>query len=297
MTIKSGTKAAVQDRKDYSYNRTFGVVTPEQLPDEFSVDAGLWMPNQNADGNPYSCTAYSVCDVGSDQDGLLYSPAYAYCKNLFMQGLPPETNGSDLRPALKQPKIYGLLPNEDVPEILQGKGEDFTADQSNWPTGVDAIAGKLEHRKGSYFNVYDDGGLDWYDAIKSAIWMNRADKRGVILGTPWLWFSAPQGFLSPNFVYNGDPRSVSWHAWNIKGWTMIDGKQYLIGKPWQGKEYGANGWVYVSRETINKVMPIRGAIAFTLADATAADIKSIQFGILGVIVDFIARLLRIKLLA
>lgn len=295
--MKFGTNPSIQDSRDYSFNLTFGLAAPEKLPDEFSVDAGFLIQDQNADGNPYSCTAYGVTDTGTDQDGEIYAPEYTYMKTLFSQGKPPETNGSDLRPALKSAKVYGLLPKSNVPDVLQGKGEDFTANQSNWPTGVDAIAGKLEHRKGNYFNVYDDGGLDWFDSIKSAIWKNRADKRAVILGTPWLWLSAPQGFLTDQFVYDGNPQSVGWHAWNIKGWTMIDGKQYLIGKPWQGKNYGANGWVYVSRETINKVMKIKGSIAFTLADATAADIKTIQLGILGTILDYIMRLIRIKLLA
>lgn len=289
--MKNGARPAVQDPRDYSQALTFGTIQPEVLPSEYSCDGGQPITDQNADGNPYSCTAYGTTDVGADQDGIIYSPEYTYCKTLFSQGLPPETNGSDIRPALKTAKVYGLLPKVDVPLILKDRGEDFTANQSNWPVGVDSISGKMEHRKGNYFNVYEDSGLDWFDSIRSALYKNRADKRAVILGTPWLWLSAPQGFLTKDFVYNGNPNSVSWHCWNIKGWTMIGGKQYLIGKPWQGTNYGANGFVYVSRECINKVMPIRGAIAFTLADATAAEIETIKIGMAEQVLFYLNRLL------
>lgn len=295
--MKSGTRATVLDRRDASFARTFGSIAPLQLPAEYNVDIGISIPDQIGDGNPYSCTSYAVTDIGLDQDNIIYSEAYTYMKTLYLQGLPPETNGSDIRPALKSAKVYGLLPKPNTPDNLIGKGEDYTADQAHWPVEVDAIAGKLEHRKGNYFNVYTDGGQDWFDSIKSALWLNRSDKRGVIVGTPWLWSSAPQGFLSEYFVYDGNPNSVAWHAWVIKGWTTINRVQYLIGKPWLGKNWGDNGFCYVSRETINKVMEIRGSIAFTLADATDKDIFSIKLGIWEIILLYLFRILKLKRLA
>lgn len=293
MIPKHGTRPTTLDRRDYSFHGTFGTINADliaKLPTAYNVDAGLTMPDQNADGNPYSCTAYTTCDLGTDQDKVIYSPEYTYMKTLVMQNLPPETNGSDIRPALKSAKVYGLLPKASKPVILDGKGEDFTAQVSVWPLGLDAISGLLEHRKGDYFNVYDDGGLDWYDSFKSALWINRDDKRGISLGTPWLWNSAPRGFLTEYFTYNG-PSSVGWHNWKICGWKVIDGQEYLIGKPWCGRNYGDNGFVYVSRATINKVMAIRGSVAFTLKDATEADIKTIKIGMIETILYYLKLLL------
>lgn len=296
--IRNGARPTERDPRDYSMHRTFGTVSPIDIPVEYNIDAGLTMPDQNAEGNPYECTGYTTCDLGTDQDGVIYSPEYTYMKTLYMQGLPPTTRGSDIRPSLKSASIYGLLPKENVPEILAGKGEDFTADQSVWPASLDAIAGKLEHRKGAYFNVYLDGGVrDWFHAFQSAMWINRADKRGISVGIPWLWLSAPQGFLTEDFVYNGNPNSVGWHNIAIKGWTAIGGVSYLIGKPWCGKNYGDKGFVYISRGCINKVMEIGGSAAFTLADAAEKDIKTIQLGMLAQILFYLARLLKIRVLA
>lgn len=296
--IKNGARPTELDSRDYSFNATFGSISPLQLSQEYNVDASLTMPDQNADGNPFSCTGYSTCELGTNQDGVVYSPEYTYMKTLFLQNLPPETNGSDMRPSLKSAKVFGLLPKENVPEILKGKGEDFTANHANWPIGLDAISGKLEHRKANYFNVYDDGPGDWFDAFRSALWLNREDKRSISLGTPWFYeWAVPQnGKLTPHFIYNG-PSQHSWHNWVITGWKMIDGEPYLMGKSLQGRNYGDNGWCYVSRETINKVMEIRGSVAFTLADARPEDVQTIQLGIWEVIVLFFARLVNLKRLA
>lgn len=288
--FKNGTRPIELDPRDFSFARTFGAINKDligKLPFDFSVDAGMWMPDQNAELNPYSCTGYAVCDIGTNQDKIVYQPKYAYMKNLFMQGLPPETNGSEIRPALKQPKVYGLLPIENTPENIKNSDEDYSANQGNWPVSVDAIASKMEHKKGNYFNVYLDSGLDWYNSIRSAIWVNKDDMRAVLVGTPWLWNSAPNGILDENFNYDGDPYHYGWHAWNICGWTMLNtkgafirnGEIFLKGKPWAGKNYGDEGFVYLSPRCINRLMEIRGCAAFTLADARKEDIESIKLSI------------------
>lgn len=296
--MKSGTRPQELDERDFSFAQTFGAITPIQLPSEYSVDNGITMPDQNADGNPYSCTAYTTTDLGTDQDGIVYEPKYTYMKTLYLQGLPPETNGSDIRPALKSAKIYGLLPKESVPENIKEKDEDYTANQANWNVELDKIAGLLEHRKSGYFNIYEDGGQDWFDSFRSALYLNRNDKRGISVGTPWFneWTSPQAGVLTDSFVYNG-ANLHSWHNWAIKGWTSINGTPYLIGKPWLGKNWGANGFCYVSRETINKVMEIRGSIAFTLKDATPEDIRPIQLGIIETILHYLYRMLGLVRLA
>ena len=291
--IRHGTRPAKLDRRDYSFHRTFGTVSPLQFPPEYSCDAGLTMPDQNADGNPFECTAYTSCDLGTDQDGIVYAPEYTYMKTLYIQGLPSTQQGSDVKFALKSAKIYGLLPKENMPSELVGKGENYTADQGHWPVDVDTIAGKMEHRKGRYFNVYDDGGMDWFDSFRSALWLNKDDKRGISIGTPWFheWATPQNGVVTSNFIYDGNPMNYAWHNWAIKGWKVIDGKIYLMGKPWQGKNYGDNGWCYFSRETIHKVMEIRGSIAYTLADAELKDIQSIQLGMLETVLVYLYRIL------
>lgn len=294
----SGTRPTELDERDYSFHRSFGAVSMEKVPLEYNVDAGLTMPDQTAH-DPYSCTAYTTCDISTDQDGIVYQPKYTYMKTLFMQGLPPWTNGSDIRPSLKSAKVYGLLPKEFTPQIIEGMDEDFTANQSNWPSGVDSIAGKLEHRKGDFYNVYDDGGMDWFDSFKSALWLNKSEKRALSIGTPWITHPDQRGVVQPIEkvmldAARNNPNSVSWHNWKICGWKWIDGTQYLIGKPWQGNAYGDRGWIYVSRETINQLMEIRGSVAFTIRDATPEDIYTIKLGILETVLLYLYRIINVK---
>lgn len=308
--IRSGTGPTERDARDYSYSLTFGTTAPERLPDEFNVDIGLTMPDQNADLNGDECTGYTTCDLGTDQDGVEYCPEYTYMKTLEMQGLPPETRGSDIRPALKSASVYGLLPKENMPEILRGKGQAFTSDQAVWPVSLDAIAGKLEHRKGKYFNVYTDSGLDWYDTFKSTIWGNRTDKRGISIGTPWFPLGCPMGIMpDPTDTQiaqvRANPRSYSWHNYAIKGWTKYntegklirDGEIFLKAKAWTGREYGDKGWIYISERCINRLMEIPGSAAFTLKDATEADIQTIKLGMIAQVLLYMARLFRFRVLA
>lgn len=296
--IKNGTRATELDPRDHSFHGTFGTTKPTDFPQEYSCDPGLTMPNQ-LPLDPYSCTAYTTCDLGTNQDRVIYGPKYTYMKTLLLQGLPPETNGSDIRPALRSAKVYGLLPQESVPENLRNQYEDFTASQSVWPATLDAISGQLQHRKGNYFNVYDDGGLDWMDSFKSALWLNRADKRGISVGTPWFaeWATPQIGIVTSLFTYNGNPGNYSWHNWAIVGWRVISGEVYLIGKSWQGPNYGDRGFHYIDRKTINRVMKIRGCVAFTIKDAGPEDIQTISIGILETVILFLYRILGLKRLA
>ncbi len=295
--IHSGTKPSELDPRDYSYHQTFGTTT--QFPLEYTVDAGLTMPDQNADGNPFSCTAYTTCDLGADQDNILYAPSYTYMKTLFSQGLPPTQQGSDIRPSLKTARVYGLLPAKNVPDSLVAKPVNVTAKQENWPTELDAESGKLEHRKAAYYNIYCDGGLDWFDSFRSAMIQNSADKRGISVGTPWFReFATPiNGVLPNNFAYDGNPYSVGWHNYSIKGWKQINGVPYLLVKSWQGSTYGDNGWAYMSRELCNKIMEVRGSVAFTLADATDKDTLSIKIGMYEQVLFYLYKILRLKLYA
>lgn len=296
--MKYGGRPTILDTRDYSYLRTFGALSKEQikrLPENYDVDRGLTMPDQNK-LDPFSCTAYTTCDMGTDQDGIIYAPKYTYMKTLFMQGLPPETNGSDIRPALQSATVYGLLPDAHMPEHLRDRDEDFTAKQSNWPNGIDAIAGKLEHRKGKYFNVYNDGGLNWFESFMSALWTNRGDKRAISVGIPWICSYADDGTMlmpAPDLIAaaKSNPWKVGWHNVKVSGWRYRNGRRVLRVKPWQGEKFGDGGWVYMPEDVCEALMEIRGSCAFTQKDATAEDIQTIKIGILETILKYLSMIL------
>lgn len=276
--VKSGTKPSYRDNRDLDFHRNFGSFAG--FSDNFSVDSGGF-PNQNADGNPYECTAYCTCDIAKDEDSIEYLPGYLYAKTLLVSGDPPTTQGADIRTALKASTVYGLLPAGKASVELEDSSEGFNANYRNWPIALDLEA--ANHRRGQYFNVQPLG--DWFDGIRSAIQKNNLP---VSIGTPW--YPEWEQVTSDGIISGLGKQMSGWHNWKIAGWKTIDGAPYLMGKTWQGPNYGDHGWIYFSRETINALWKIYGTQAFTIAKAGTQDIQTIKVDIIQTILSFLARL-------
>lgn len=262
--IQHGVNPVETDHRDRSYPRTFGSI--RTFPDTFNTDAGLTLPDQNADGYPNGCTGYTQSELGSDEDKVIYDPAYTYLKTLFITG---GKNGDpcDMRSSLKSTIIYGL----------KLKGND--ADNA------------YSHRRGAYYNVVDETGLDTFDDIRSALFTNNYS---VSIATPWYldWDAQAN---NGGMVTSPGTQITSWHNWKICGWKTINGVPYLIGKTWQGKNVGDNGWMYFSRETINAVMEIKGTGAFTLAPANASNMQNIKTTFLEFILSYLRNVVGLKI--
>ncbi len=233
--IKSGTRPNKHDGRDYSFFKTKKLGGTYYFPDFYSTEAGLWTPNQN-DGTdlfvprvpsmPWGCTNYSQSDLLVDEDKRLYNPMDL--ENITHANA---NGGAQLRDSLKA--VVKLHPDHPA-----------------------------------FFNVQPDlrdgGYLDWFDSVRVAIILGKTEGRAVSVGTPWFYdfLSTNNGVIKPflNWAING----VSWHNWVVKGWKTIDGKPYLIGKPWLGPTYGDGGFCYMDRVTFNRLMSIPGTVAFIL---------------------------------
>lgn len=254
--MKHGLKPLKQNKKRYSFHRNFGGVAVQDLPQEFSVDLGLTMPDQNADGLYEACTAYAQLELCTDQDGKVYdSYRDLYQKTLDLEG---SLFGSpcDMEDSLKMVVTY--------------------------------------YGRGAYYQV-ESSKMDWFDSIRSVMYTNLTVNKwkcAVSIGTPWFgeFENINSTGIVPN-IFTGNPSSVSWHNWAIKGWKVINGTPYLLAKTWQGKNYGDGGWAYFSRETINTVMKIRGTGAFTVAPRTEGNVKFTKLTIIGEIINFLFKLL------
>lgn len=260
--ITSGTSPISSDDRDYSYGLSFGAVAT--FPDAFSVDRGLTNRDQNADGWPFSCTGQTTADIATDQDGLIYDPIFTYKKTCYMEGHDPN-QGCQIRNSIKSARIYGMKPEH--------------VDES------DAI----NHKRGAYFNVYDDHGLDFFDTVRSAILTN---KRGVSIGTPFFgsWNYAPNG-IAQDFEYDGNPNHYSWHNMAVKGWKTLNGIPYLMLKVWLGPSFGDNGFLLIDREKFNRLMAINGAAAFTFAAYKPEDAQSIGLDLWEYVLVYLSRLI------
>lgn len=291
--IKHGTRPIPLDKRDLSYVRTFGSASLIDFPDEYSSDAGLTIPDQIAEMAPYECTGYTTTDLLTDETGIIYSPDYTYAKTCEVSNVYTDPQGADIRKALKSAAVFGCLPKTLAPFSAAEKGEEFVCQYKNWPTDLDNEASA--HTIVPYFNVDRVSGFDWFDSIRSALWLSKAEKRSVSVGTPWFneWLYPQNGIIST--IMTGDPEELSWHNWKICGWKMIDGIPYLVGKPWLGKNYGSGGFAYFPRQVVNAFMGIIGTGAFTIRRATIADLQTVKYSRFEQVLEWLQQII-IKLL-
>lgn len=259
--IKGGAKPTQLDHRDYSAKSlTFGTTTP--FPSAYNTDAGLTMPNQDAPNPfftpplpplPYGCTDYATSELATD----LFEPkSGAYVDNpLEVENITHANalGGADVRTALLTGKSLG------------------------WFTGI--------------FNIQALDGQDMFDALRDAMASGGEEKRSVSVGTKWFEVFENTGtdgivpmpeFTDPNFT---------WHNWKICGWETINDQVYLVGKTWQGPNYGNKGLAYFSRPLTNNLLAVPGSVAFTATSGTLPPISTISTTWLEWIISFARNLL------
>lgn len=249
--MKSGVQPVRKDHRTYSFKRTFGAPALA-LPSEYNVDSGFGFPDQNADGAPEGCTSYAQTEMAQTEDGTRYKPSYTYYWTRFLEGTLGQNVGCNIYDSLKSAIVYGLQ----------------TPDETT-------VAEAQLHRRGQYFSVVDNfNSSDAFDDVRTAMFLTR--KRSVSAATPWfLDFANQSDGILPQ-PSNWDLKYASWHNWLIVGWKTINDQPYLIGKSWQGPNYGDHGYHYVSRELFNQLMAQNGSGAFTFAIARPEDILRIK---------------------
>lgn len=267
--IRNGTQPRKKDHRKYSFARTFGTIAVGEIPD-FNLDAGFGMPDQNADGLPMGCTGYTTTELAQDQDKVKYLPRYTYDKTLQIEGINPddpqfERVGCAIDDSLKSSKVYGLDAGDGDP---------------------------LKHRRGDYFDALDGSGKDVFDTLLSLMW--NANK-SISIATPWLpeWSTPQNGVIPSVFTYDKS-KQYSWHNWKICGKKTINGVQYLMGKVWQGEGLGDRGWLYFSRDVINKTLSIKGTSADVVVPFTPSKIRTVSLSIIEVILSYFRLWFKVK---
>mgnify|MGYP007100077729 CR=1 FL=1 len=160
------------------------------FPDEYLLDTDLVDAVQPPGNN--QCAAYTVCDMASDQTGVVYDI------NDFFARIP----GSDPR--------FGANLREAMGEAVK--------------KGLLTLGGVLVKDWSSYWRA-DSGPMDAFDNTRSAFIkikeaIGKAYPAGA--GTPWYaeWNDGGK-ILNPGNTYTNN------HAWVIEGWTQKNGQPML----------------------------------------------------------------------
>lgn len=258
--LKSGVQPNPYDLRDYSNERTFGSITPRDLPIEYNADLALTFPDQNADGLPNGCTGYTQSETGQDENGEKFDPRFTYEKTLFIENAPAGAP-VQMRDSFKSTKIFGLSRTQNPTSVL---------------------------KRGAYFDVDKVG--DYFDGARSALWQNQLNKRTLSCATPWPWGDR---IAHTGMMQDIDPKNAPpvWHNYKICGWKDINHVPYLIIKAWCGSAWGDHGYGYMSREIFNKMLAISGTALYVQRNPDGADVQTVKLDILELILSLYQRLL------
>lgn len=247
-----------KDSRTYDFHRTFGTISSTIV--EFNFDQTGVMPNQNAEGFPNACTAYTTTGMASNSDKTNYDDKlFTYEKTKLMMGVEGDVP-CDQMTSLKSASVWGC----------QGLGKN------------DAF----KHIQSPYFIVKKLNG-SYFDGMISAMQI----KKGTLsVGSMWLpeFETVGSTGIVRDFVV---PKSFNeGHNWEAVGVKMIDGEPRIICKSWQGANFGDKGYIYFSKVQIDSLLSVRGSGVFGQKHAEPEDIVRVKMNIIETIISFIQRL-------
>ena len=225
----------------YSFGAILKYASLSELPESYLIDENPIIHDQK---DTDYCTAFMVVAMRQFQEGVKLSPEFQFAQTKKIMGSWQEW-GADPKNASKA-AILGLLEYAESPFTLEAKGRDFCANWENWPETYTELAKK--HLTQAYFWIGESGGMEMFDAIRSALWRFKDEKRAVGVGALWRtsWVSKvskDHPFIPTRYENDGTP-----HAFTVIGWE----NDFLVLQLSSGTQYGKNGIVYMPREVANK---------------------------------------------
>ncbi len=242
--MQNGARPTRIKHTDYDFikSHNFGAIGVPQFQNEFLADAGLWMPNQDIPQSfaptgqpsfsvpalPFGCTDYTNASIVIDLTKTLHNP-------LDLENITHANanRGCDIRVSLDAAKSIGWFKQ--------------------------------------YFNLIAKGSLDYFDTFRVAqvMGVDVGENRSVTWGTPWFpsWEKTAQEGVAimpmPTDDEIKNAYNLPWHDSKLDGWTTRNGVLVYRDESLQGTTVGENGYIFFPREVINRVMGIKGTVAFT----------------------------------
>jgi len=245
--VLGGLKKSKYDPRHFVLGAIFGVVDVSELPEEYLVGEPLEIKDQRKQPRNDMCAACASVSVSELQEGKILNVEYQFAKIKQIIG-DWQGWGADLIRAAKSLIKFGSIEQEKFIKIRESIGnnelKEAIANWNLWPKEIDELA--KEHKKQVFFVVRPYGGLDLFDAMRSAMWQFRNEKRGLVAGTKW-----SNKWTSKIFIDELSPASLG-HAIAVLGWVNVKNKLYLVIQNSGGEEIGKKGIQYFSREVVNK---------------------------------------------
>lgn len=253
--ILHGTRPARHISRERIFHKHFGGVATAALPD-FNLDAGLTMPDQEADNAPTECVGYTAADILTDITKVPIDPDFSYAAARFVSGDGPGTEGASFHAGLQGLIAVGGLMTHDATFHALDRGELFVSDWNNWQPYQKTKA--LLSAQNGLYNVLGNG--DNFSSILSALYTGRI---AVSLGSPWFkeWQGLPAESILPmpaDMQLQAISAYTPWHNYAAKGQKTINGQKLIPIKSWQGH------WLYMPQDVANAVFALAGTGALTL---------------------------------
>ena len=240
LKIGGGLKPHKIDGKEFNFGSIFGYPDLKELPANFLVGNPLEIKQQYETD---MCLAFTLASVREQQEEVLLSPEYIFKRIKEIEGDWQEW-GADPKTGAKA-VLNGIIEKLESPYHLEKDTRNYIANPENWNTTYDTLAEK--HKTQGYFWIEAAKGLDMFDAIRSALYRFKDEKRAIASGAEWKqsWLSAEKGQI-PKIYFDktGTP-----HAFAIIGWTEED---ELILQLSNGTRIGLQGLFYMPRSVANK---------------------------------------------
>lgn len=222
------------DKRDFSLGSIFPLTETIELPESYIIP-DLEIKNQF---DTDYCSAFATILASEIDEKVKLSEVYQFAKTKQVMG-DFETWGADLRSACKAIVKYGSLEDKDCPYTIDDD-RNTVANWLNYPLTLEDKA--IEHKKKSFFNV--DGFLSVYDSIKTAIYKH---ERVVITGARWRATWTNNKIIPDTYEDSGFGHAFVW-----KGWTVINGEEYLVAHLSNGTTIGDKGCFYFPRDIVEK---------------------------------------------
>lgn len=246
--MKSGAKPNIISKKDYDFlnSHKLGGIQTYVFQDSYNSDAGLLMQNQEATDMEFNPV------VPAQPNG---------CTN-FAQS----NDATDLDNTIHSPLTLENITHANAYGGYDIRSSLLAAKSIGWITG--------------FFNVTAQQ-LDMFDTIRLAQISGVPEKRSVSIGLPWYPIfqqTDSTGILKTPASFS--TLNMPWHNASVSGWVTIQGVPYLKVKSWQGKNYGDNGWCYMSRALCNSIFAVTGTVAYTSTKGVLPPIQTISASLL-----------------